>query len=100
MTVCCIEADADERRDGTRTTRATAEGKSVSSSAPDKQINTNLRKMLTEAKRADREQDDGEGDEHGPCGARDAVPEAFELLEAAEDEPVAEEDLEISSPIA
>ena len=42
---------------------------------------------LTETKRADGDEDDGEGDEDWPRGTGEAVAEPFELLEAAEDEP-------------
>ncbi len=41
--------------------------------------------MRTKAEYADRDQDDGEGDEDGPCCACEPVPGAFEPLEAAED---------------
>lgn len=43
------------------------------------------RRQLTEAECPEREEDDGERDEDGARCARDAVPEAFEPFEAAED---------------
>ena len=92
LTARCVEVDVDADADGRSSrkrgeTEGRAEVKSASSSATDNRVNTNIKEILTEAERADREQDDGEGDEHGPCGARDAVSEAFKLLETAEDEP-------------